>query len=61
MISRKAYEALLKGAYLGHWQDLVCEARQMMQVDLGKTSLPSPDEMIHPAQEKRYAQLNRML
>lgn len=60
MISRKAYEALLKGAYLGCWQELLRKASQMVQADLGKTSLPSPDEMIHPAQEERDARLNRM-
>ena len=60
VVSMKAYETLVKGASLGRWQELVREARQMVQAALGKTSLPSPDEMVHQAYKKLDAQFNRV-
>jgi len=60
ILSKPAYDALMSGTSPRAWRQLVLEARQQAQADLGKRSLPSPEEMIRQAREERDAQLNHL-
>jgi prevent-host-death family protein len=60
ILSKPAYDALMSGVFPRAWRQLVIEARQQAQADLGKRSLPSPEEMIRQVREERDAQLNHL-
>ena len=60
ILSKPAYDALMSGVSPRPWRELVLEARQQAQADLGKRNLPSPEEMIRQVREERDAQLNHL-